>query len=317
MRVLITGGCGFIGTNLIARLRGRPDIAVRVFDNESSGKKEYLDTPIEEFVCGDLRDRAALWRALVGVDAVVHLAADTRVVESIRDPAKNFEVNAAGTFNLLQAMRERQIERIVNASTGGAIIGKAEGPVHEEMVPRPLSPYGASKLAAEGYCSAFSGSYGLRSLSLRFSNVYGPRSFHKGSVVAAFFKRVLEDKPVTVYGDGTQLRDYVFVADICDGIINAMCSDIAGVIQLGSGRPLTLNELLAAIGEVVQPRKIKVRHEPFRRGEVYATYCEVSKARRDLGFEPKTNLHDGLAETWAWFQQDGQKRLCNVDGPHD
>jgi len=306
MRVLITGGCGFIGTNLIARWRQQTDIVVRVFDNESVGKKEYLDTPVDEFVHGDLRDRAALCGALAGVDAVVHLAADTRVVESIQNPIKNFEVNAAGTFYLLQAMREQRVGRIVNASTGGAIIGNVDGPVHEEMVPRPLSPYGASKLATEGYCSAFSASYGLSSLSLRFSNVYGPRSFHKGSVVAAFFKRILEDKPVIVYGDGTQVRDYVFAADICDGIINGVNSSITGVIQLGSGRSLSLNELLTAIAEIIRPKKIKIRHEPFRKGEVYATYCDVTKARKDLGFEPNTNLHDGLADTWGWFQRFGK-----------
>jgi len=299
--VLLTGGCGFIGANLIARLREESDIAVRVFDNESTGRRENLDTCIDDFIQGDLRDRAALDRALVGVDAVVHLAADTRVIESIEDPSKNFEINVIGAFNLLQAMREQRIGRLVNASTGGAIIGKVDGPVHEEMVARPLSPYGASKLAVEGYCSAFAASYGLRSLSLRFSNVYGPRSFHKGSVVAVVFKRILEDTPVTIYGDGTQVRDYVFVADICAGIVKSLRSDIVGVIQLGSGRPLALNELLAEIGEVVRPRKVKVRHESFRAGEVHATYCDVSKARHDLGFDPKTNLRDGLAETWAWF----------------
>jgi UDP-glucose 4-epimerase len=301
MRVLITGGCGFVGTNLAALLHKRGGYAVRVFDNESLGRREHLgDTPVE-FVRGDLRDRAALDQALDGIDAVVHLAADTRVIDSIADPRFNFDVNVLGTLNLLEAMRARGIARLANASTGGAIIGEAEPPVHEEMVPRPLSPYGASKLAVEGYCSAFAASYGLRAVSLRFSNVYGPRSFHKGSVVAAFFKRILEGEPLVVYGDGSQVRDYVFVENICEGIVAALERGASGPVQLGSGRPVTINDLIGAMRKVVAPREIRVVYEPFRKGEVYATYCNIAKAERELGFAPSVGLAEGLARTWAWF----------------
>jgi len=302
MRVLITGGCGFIGANLVDRLRTvAPDVAVRVFDNQSLGKREHLDDFRGEFVEGDLRDVEALGRALDGVDAVVHLAADTRVIESIEDPVKNFEVNVIGSFNLLQGMRARGIRRLINASTGGAIIGEVEPPVHEEMVPRPMSPYGASKMMVEGYCSAYTASYGMHCLSLRFSNVYGPRSYHKGSVVAAFFKRILAGQPLTVYGDGTQVRDYVNVADICDGIIAGLRSEASGAIQLGSGRPVTINELIEAIRSAVAPLPVAVDYQPFRAGEVYATYCDVSKARRELGFDPATPLAEGLKVAWDWF----------------
>src|SRR5215831_13638837 len=164
MRILITGGCGFVGANLVARLSGQKDVTLRVFDNESLGKREHLGGLACDFVRGDLRDRAALDQALVDMDAVVHLAADTRVIDSIANPVFNLDVNVIGTVNLLEAMRARGIKRLVSASTGGAIIGKAEGPVHEKMVPSPLSPYGASKLAVEGYCSAYSECYGLRAL---------------------------------------------------------------------------------------------------------------------------------------------------------
>jgi UDP-glucose 4-epimerase len=302
MRVLITGGCGFIGSNLADRLRrNAPDVAIRVFDNESLGKRAHLDDFQGEFVHGDLRAPAALDAALEGVDAVVHLAADTRVIESIEDPAKNFDVNVIGTFNLLEAMRRRGIRRLINASTGGAIIGEVEPPVHEEMVPRPMSPYGASKMMVEGYCSAYTASYGMHCLSLRFSNVYGPRSFHKGSVVAAFFKRILTGQPLTVYGDGTQVRDYIYVGDICDGIIKGLRSEASGAIQLGSGRPVTINELIDAIRGAVAPKPVVVDYQPFRAGEVYATWCDVSKARRELGFDPATPLSQGLAVAWDWF----------------
>ena len=191
MRLLITGGCGFVGANLIAYLNRTTSHDIPVLDNESLGKRQHIAGMRAEFIHGDIRDRDCLDAALKGVDAVVHLAADTRVIDSIDDPSHNFDVNVAGSFCLLQAMRAAGVRHLVNASTGGAILGEATPPVNEEMVPRPLSPYGAAKLAVEGYCSAFAASYGLKPVSLRFSNVYGPRSFHKGSVVAAFMKRIL------------------------------------------------------------------------------------------------------------------------------
>ncbi|HFC04760.1 MAG TPA: NAD-dependent epimerase/dehydratase family protein, partial [Rhizobiales bacterium] len=173
-RVLITGGCGFIGSNLARRL-----IAVdacdhiAVIDNESLGNRTVLDGIDVEFISGDMRNDEDVRGAVKDMDAVVHLAADTRVLDSIDNPVFNYENNVQATFNLLLAMRDLGVERLANASTGGAILGEVPPPVHEEMVPKPLSPYGASKLAVEGYCSAFSASYGLKALSMRFSNVYG------------------------------------------------------------------------------------------------------------------------------------------------
>lgn len=304
MRVLITGGCGFIGANLARRLGARRDVQLRVFDNESLGKREHLGDFAGEFVHGDVRDRAALGAALEGVDAVVHLAADTRVIESIDNPTYNFDVNVVGGLNLLEEMRARGVSRLINASTGGAIIGEADPPVHEQMVARPVAPYGAAKLAMEGYCSAYAGSYGLRTLSLRFSNVYGPGSRHKGSVVAAFFKRLLMGQPLVVYGDGGQVRDFVYVDDLCDGIMSALTGDACGVVQLGSGLPVSVAALIDAMREVAAPTPVEVRHEPARAGEVAATWCDISRAREVLGFAPATRLSAGLAQTWRWFVDD-------------
>ncbi len=303
MRILITGGCGFIGCNLIARLNAIGGFQIRVFDNESLGKREHLAGLDAEFVHGDIRDQAAVLAALDTIDAVVHLAADTRVIESIEKPAYNFEVNVVGSLNVLQAMRTRGIKHIVNASTGGAIIGEAVPPVHEKMVASPTSPYGASKLAVEGYCSAFTGSYGFKAISLRFSNVYGPRSFHKGSVVAAFLRQIMANETLTVYGDGNQTRDFVFVDDLCDGIIAGLKGDVAGVVQLGSGRPTSVNELIDAMKPVVAPHEVEVDYVGFRTGELVLTYCDIAKARSELGFQPNTSLAVGLGITWKWFNE--------------
>jgi len=302
MKVLITGGAGFVGTNLTAHLNRIGGHEVRVLDNESLGKREHLAGLDVDFIHGDIRDRDAVKAALEGIDAVVHLAADTRVIDSIEDPRKNFEANVIGTFNVLDAMREAGINRFVNASTGGAILGEVPPPVHEEMVPHPASPYGASKLAVEGYCSAFAASYGLRSVSLRFSNVYGPRSFHKGSVVAHFYKQIMAGKPLVVYGDGSQVRDYVYIENLCDGIVAALTCDFDGAIQLGSGNPTTINELIEVIRTVVAPADFTVEYKDFRAGEIHTTYCDISRAKKVLGFAPRMDLAAGLKTTWDWFQ---------------
>jgi UDP-glucose 4-epimerase len=180
-------------------------------------------------------------------------------------------------------------------------------PVHEEMVAKPVSPYGASKLCVEGYASAYGACYGIKTVSLRFSNVYGPRSFHKGSVVAHFFKQILAGKPLVVYGDGSQSRDFVFVQDLCDGLRRALEVDRTEVIQLGVGQPTSVNELIDLMRGIVGDDRISVQYEDFRDGEIINTYCEISKARRVLGYDPQTSLEDGLRQTWAWFTENAAR----------
>lgn len=303
-KIIITGGCGFIGLNLIDYLHHKhPEHQITVLDNESLGSSKHLAEFNVEFVHGDIQDRDLVFSVLQGADAVVHLAADTRVLDSIADPDKNFAVNVNGTFNILQAVRKHGIPLLVNASTGGAILGEVQPPVHEDMVPEPVSPYGASKLAVEGYCSAYNGSYGIKASSLRFSNVYGPRSFHKGSVVAAFFKNILAGEPLNVYGDGTQVRDYVFVGDICAGIVNALDVEASGVFQLGTGIPTSINQLIELIRDVVDDTAdVTVNYHDFRAGEIHTTYCDISRARQGLSYNPGTELKPGLQITWDWFQ---------------
>jgi UDP-glucose 4-epimerase len=299
--VLITGGAGFIGRHLADYLTGLEGVEVTVIDNESLGDRSHLDLDKVRFILGDLRNRDELAAALEGQDAVVHLAADTRVMDSIDDPVHNFESNVIGSFNLLELCRELGVNRIVAASTGGAILGDVEPPVHEEMAPKPTSPYGASKLMLEGYLSAYSSSYGVSGCALRFSNIYGPRSFHKGSVVAHFYKRILAGEPLIVYGDGSQTRDFLYVGDLVAAIWAAVESDAEGAFQLGSGKPTTVSQLLAAM-RVATGLDLDVVYEDFRAGEVRDTWCQIDKARNGFGFDPGTKLEEGLRQTWEWFR---------------
>lgn len=302
--ILITGGCGFVGVNLVHYLQTKhADTTVTVLDNLSLGKKEHIDEFDVEFVEGDIRDTDLVNRLCAGKDAIVHLAADTRVMDSIDNPDFNFDVNVVGTYNLLKAARSNSVGHFVLASTGGAIIGAAEPPVHEGMVPHPMSPYGAGKLMAEGYLSAFSASYGMHSVALRFSNVYGRRSWHKGSVVALIFKTLLRGDLFTVYGDGTQTRDYIYAGDLCEAIVRSTRLQLRGeVFQLGTGMPTTLNSLLD-LCQRISGRTMEIRYEDFRRGEIRDTWSDISKSREGLGFDPATTLEAGLQQTWDWFRQ--------------
>ena len=307
MKLLVTGGCGFVGTNLIAHLNRIGGYEITVFDNESSGERAFLDGLDTKFIHGDLRDADAMIAAVEGQDAIVHLAADTQVIQSIEAPRYDFDVNVHGSVNLLEAMRQTGVRHLVNASTGGAILGDVAPPVHEEMVAKPMSPYGASKLAVEGYASAYGACYGIKTVSLRFSNVYGPRSFHKGSVVAQFFKQILAGEELVVYGDGNQSRDFVYVDDLSEGIRRGLEVDRTDVIQLGVGVPTSINELIDAIGRTVGEDRVQVRYQPFRAGEIIHTYCDISKARKMLGYDPRTTLEDGLRRTWAWFTENAAR----------
>lgn len=298
---LVTGGCGFIGVNLVSRLVGQ-GARVRILDNLSLGKREDVKSPGVELQVGDIRDYPMTKSACTNVDVVVHLAAHTRVVESISMPELNFEINAIGTMNVLRACREAGVKKMVFASTGGAILGEQEPPVHEGMVPRPVSPYGASKLVGEAYCSAFHGSYGLNTVALRFSNVYGPYSYHKGSVVAQFFRNLMQGEPLVIYGDGQQTRDFLYVDDLVDAVLLADKAETPGeVFQIASGCETSIRDLLTAVKGVLPKVRFDIRYEPARGGEILRNYASIEKARRLLGYNPQTRLDDGLRNTWSWF----------------
>ncbi|KZL05358.1 UDP-glucose 4-epimerase [Pseudovibrio axinellae] len=312
-RVLITGGCGFIGSNLIKALTDANFCEeIVVLDNEVTGSSDSLKSFPHRFIRGDIRDLDVVEEAARDAEAIVHLAADTRVLDSIENPTYNFDVNVKGTMNVLEAMRQEGVRYLINASTGGAIVGNAHPPVHEAMPVRPASAYGASKAAAEAYCSAYSQSYGLVATSLRFSNVYGPLSLHKGSVVAAFMKNILNGKPCRIYGDGSQTRDFIFTEDLCQGIIAALKYRQNGVFQLGSGRPTSVNELIILLKAGLKQREgFEVTYHDFRVGEVQHNFTDISKAMKELRFRPETNLSDGLMATWDYFEKNQELFVVN------
>lgn len=303
-RILVTGGCGFVGANLVRRLvvAGK---SVRVIDNLQNGHKAYLSGIDVEIVAADIRSSEQLLRSMRSVDAVVHLAAAGSVVDSVTDPQANFEANVNGTFAVLEATRKAQIGRLVFSSTGGALIGDSTPPVDERSLPKPISPYGASKLAAEGYCHAFAKSYGINIVSLRFANVYGPYSGHKKGAVTTFMRLIWDGKPLVIFGDGSASRDFMHVDDICRGIELALGANVPGgtVVHLATGVETTIAELADACRRAAGRPDYSIEHRPGRPGEVARNFATYDLARDLLGFEPTVVLQDGLESTWEWFKQ--------------
>jgi UDP-glucose 4-epimerase len=299
--VLVTGGAGFIGANLVRRLDESHDI--RVLDNLVRGSRELLpDDRDIDLVVGDIRDPDAVRRAVQGVDLVMHLAAFGSVVESVADPAENFEINVRGTFEMLRGAAGAGVERFVFASTGGAIMGDQEPPIDEDSLPWPISPYGASKLCGEAYVHAFAGSFGIRPVSLRFANVYGPYSAHKKGVITRFIRGALAGGTFEIFGDGEASRDFLHVDDLCRGILAAAESDLDdAVLHLASEKETTINELAELILELVGS-DVEVVHHPKRVGEVERNFARADRARETLGWEPQLSLRDGMANTIEWFR---------------
>ena len=302
--VLVTGGAGFVGATLVRRLVGGGH-SVRVLDNYSTGDASFLAGVDAELVEGDIRDVAALDAALTGIQAVVHLAAAGSVVKSVEDPVTNFDVNVVGTFRVLDAARRAGVERIVQASTGGALIGDATPPVSERSLPKPISPYGASKLAGEGYAHAFAKAYGLRTVALRFANVYGPWSARKQGAMTLFFRAIHTGKPIVIYGDGSSSRDYAHVDDISRALQLVLERDLPGgtVLHIASGVETTAAELAdlcrAAAGAPDHP----VEYQPRRAGEVERNFASYDLAQQVLGYAPAISREVGINATWQWFQE--------------
>jgi UDP-glucose 4-epimerase len=300
--VLITGGAGFIGSNLARRLADGGD-RVRILDDLSVGQTAYLRGIGHDLVRGSLADPATVRGAVAGVDAIVHLAARAGIDDSVRDPLGTFEANVAWSVGLLEGARLAGVRRFVFASSNAAA-GDHPPPSDETDLPHPISPYGASKLAIEAYGQAYAATFGLAACSLRFSNAYGPNSLHKRSVVAAWLRAALTGRPIEINGDGSQTRDFVFVDDLAGAVVAALAApeaDVAGeLFQAGTGVETTVAQLADAIAVAVGGT-VDIRHGPARVGDVARNVARVDKAAVILGYRATVPLADGLARTAAWF----------------
>ncbi len=306
MNCLVTGGAGFIGSNLVDALVARGD-AVTVVDDLSTGRRDNLDGALAagaELVELDIRDAAAL-AALAAAKqprTVFHLAAQIDVRKSLEDPAFDAAVNVGGTANVLEAARGVGVGRVVFVSTGGAIYGEGEGqrlPLDESAPIAPMSAYGQSKFAAEGYLALYERLYGLSTVALRLGNVYGPRQDPLGEagVIAIFCGLLSSGGRPTVYGDGTQTRDYIYVGDVVAAALAAAQSDASGAFNIGTGRETSVLELAEALGRLGGADGFEPELAPPRAGEVQRISVDASRAEGELGWIPATSLDEGLRLT--------------------
>jgi UDP-glucose 4-epimerase len=326
MNWLITGGCGFIGTNLVKNLVEEGDHLIRIIDNLSVGTQEDLSRvcqfnelePIElspqssvfspnqvELIVGDILDIDLALLVARNIDVIVHLAASAGVQQSVEDPIKDCNINVLGTLNYLEAARENNVKCFVFASSGAAV-GVSEPPIHEGVVPQPVSPYGAGKLAGEGYCSTYFSTYGLNTVALRFGNVYGSLSNHKNSVVAKFIRQAIDGEVLEIYGDGGQTRDFIHIDDLIHAIrLAARVDGIGGeTFQIAANRETSILELVQGLLPILSSAGIdgvKSVHTESRPGDIRRNFSDTSKASNLLRWQSKVGLEEGLERTVQWF----------------
>jgi UDP-glucose 4-epimerase len=296
VRAAVTGGAGFIGSHVVDALVGRGD-EVHVVDNFATGRRENLN-PQATVHERDIREPLDELFAEIRPEAIVHLAAQADVGTSVERPLFDAEVNVVGTVNVLEAARPHGAQ-VVFSSTGGAIYGECERPAREDDERRPLSPYGTAKLAAEEYLAMWNRLHGTGHVALRFANVYGPRQLAKleGGVVAIFTDRLRAGEPVTIFGDGEQTRDYVYVGDVVAAVLAALGRD-GGVYNVGTGTETSVNGLFEQCRRVAGV-DADPTHAPARPGDVLHSVLDVSRSERELGWRPQTPLAEGLRLTWG------------------
>jgi UDP-glucose 4-epimerase len=303
MKTLVTGGSGFIGSNLVDALVARGD-DVAVIDDLSTGKRENLEQALAngaELIELDVRDAEGVATAVkrLGPEAIFHLAAQIDVRKSVSDPAHDSRVNVEGTINVLNAAHAAGVRRVVNTSTGGAIYGEGQIiPAPEDHPVAPEAPYGLSKFCAENYCALFTRLHGLSTISLRYGNVYGPRQDPLGEagVIAIFCGKLLEGGRPQIFGDGKQTRDYVFVGDVVDANLRAADSDATGPFNVGRGVQTSVLDIVEALA-AQSANGFEADHAPARTGEVQHIALDASRSKAELGWEAQVDLDQGLART--------------------
>jgi nucleoside-diphosphate-sugar epimerase len=303
---LVTGGAGFIGSSIVRALRDRGD-QVRVLDDFSTGTRQNLDgVSSVEVIEGDIRDERVLAAALNGVDVVFHQAAISSVVRSVAEPLLTHEINATGTLKVLNAAHRIGVRRVVYAGSASAYGNVPILPKVEVLAPAPSSPYAASKLAGEYYCTAFHQVYGLETVSLRYFNVFGPRQDPRSeyaAVIPRFLSAALEMREAVVYGDGEQSRDFCYVEDVAAAnLLAADASSAPGrVFNIASDHAVSLNQVLKALGEILG-YDLGARHEAAREGDIRHSVADINLARKHLKYVPAVGLREGLAKTIDWYR---------------
>jgi UDP-glucose 4-epimerase len=304
MKTLVTGGAGFIGSNLVDALIDRGD-EVTAVDDLSTGKESNLEPALgggARLVELDIRDAEAVAECMeqASPEVIFHLAAQIDVRKSVAHPANDARINVEGTINLLRAATRAGVSRFVNTSTGGAIYGEGQIlPAPEDHPVAPEAPYGLSKFCAENYCEVFTRLHGLSTVSLRYGNVYGPRQDPLGEagVIAIFCGKLLEGERPTIFGDGKQTRDYVFVGDVVRANLDAARSQAGGPLNIGRGEPASVLDIVAALAR--HEPGFEAEHAPARPGEVQHIYLDCSRAQTEFGWRAEVGLEDGLERTLA------------------
>lgn len=317
-KILVTGGAGFIGSHIVDWLLA-DGLEVRVLDNLSSGKKENIQQHLSKknlhFIKGDVRDAETVKKAVKDMDAVIHEAALISVTQSVENPFLTNGVNVNGTLNLLKASSDANIKRFIYASSCAVYGEPTKLPIKEATPTRPISPYAASKVAAENYCKAFHKIYGLQTVSLRYFNVYGLRQTNGpySGVITIFINRLLNGKPPIIYGDGAQTRDFTHVQDVAQASILALhAKNVAGEeFNVATGKPTTINQLAETLQTLTQKTHLKSKHLDPRLGDIKHSYADISKAKKVLAYTPEINLEEGLNRLVEWYkkhpQEDGTK----------
>jgi UDP-glucose 4-epimerase len=320
MNWIITGGCGFIGISLIKTLIKEKGHNIRVLDNLTTGTRKdlseacvYSEVSISniakfkgiELIVGDILDEDLAVKVVKDADVIIHLAANTGVGPSVENPRADCMANVIGTFNYLEAARINNVPRFVFASSG-APAGEVEPPIHEELPPHPVSPYGASKLAGEGYCSAYCKTFNIQTVMLRFGNVYGPGSLHKSSIVAKFIRQALNKETLEIYGDGAQTRDFIYIDDLINALRLAVTTENIGgeAFQIASNQETTVGEITEKMVKILNQNginNIDIINGETRLGDVKRNYSDTSKAKNRLGWQPTMNQEEGLKRTVEYF----------------
>jgi UDP-glucose 4-epimerase len=305
---LVTGGGGFIGSNIVRALLER-GATVRVLDSFATGRRTNFEELADrvELVEADLRDDAAIQRAVRGVEVVFHQGALPSVARSVSDPLTSHEVNATGTLRLLIAAREAGVRRVVYASSSSVYGDTPVLPKSEDLPTAPLSPYAVSKLAGEQYCRVFARLHGLETVCLRYFNVFGPRqdpASPYAAVIPKFIAAMTRGEAPLIHGDGTQSRDFSYIANVVQAnLLAAEAPGVGGeVFNVACGERFSLLDLVAALNRILGTR-VEPRFGPPRPGDVKHSLADISRAERLLGYRPGVRFEDGLARTVAWFRE--------------